>query len=129
MKRTSVGYRTGFRVLTGDDHSQAATMVIGPGQYEGSPDNSHRSADQWLYVESGAGEAIINGKVRGDIRCPKSVALGSTARVIGNIETGALSIEPGATFEGECTFPASVNDQNAEANVEPEQACAVATVN
>src|SRR5436853_1093328 len=61
MKRTSVGYRTGFRVLTGDDHSQAATMVIGPGQYEGSPDNSHRSADQWLYVESGAGEAIING--------------------------------------------------------------------
>jgi mannose-6-phosphate isomerase-like protein (cupin superfamily) len=61
MKRTSVGYRTGFRVLTGDDHSQAATMVIAPGQSEGSPDNFHRNTDQWLYVESGAGEAIVNG--------------------------------------------------------------------
>jgi mannose-6-phosphate isomerase-like protein (cupin superfamily) len=61
MKRSAVGYRAGFRVLTGDDHSQAATMVIASGQSEGSSENVHRGADQWLYVESGTGKAIVNG--------------------------------------------------------------------
>jgi hypothetical protein len=28
MKRISVSYAAGFKVLIGDDHSQAATMVI-----------------------------------------------------------------------------------------------------
>jgi mannose-6-phosphate isomerase-like protein (cupin superfamily) len=61
MRRTSVAYQSGFRVLIGDGHSQAATMVIAPGAREGGPDNRHRGADQWLYVESGIGEAIVNG--------------------------------------------------------------------
>lgn len=63
MKRTSVTYRNGFHVLIGDGHSQAASMVVAPGACEGGPDNSHSGADQWLYVESGAGEATINGHV------------------------------------------------------------------
>jgi len=61
MKRSSVGYKKGFHVLVGNDASQAATMVIAPGGHEGGVDNRHRGADQWLYVESGAGEAVING--------------------------------------------------------------------
>lgn len=61
MKRTHVAYRTGFHVLTGDMNSQAASMVIATGESEGGPDNRHRGADQWLYVESGKGEAIVNG--------------------------------------------------------------------
>lgn len=61
MKRTDVTYENGFRVLIGDAHSQAAVMVIAPGDKEGGPDNRHRGADQWLYVESGSGEAIVNG--------------------------------------------------------------------
>lgn len=61
MKRTDVTYENGFRVLIGDEHSQAAVMVIAPGDKEGGPDNRHRGADQWLYVESGSGEAIVNG--------------------------------------------------------------------
>ena len=48
-------------VLIGDGHSQAASMVIAPGDREGGPENRHAHADQWLYIESGAGEAIING--------------------------------------------------------------------
>ena len=51
-------------------------------------------------------EAVINGQVRGDISAPHSVVLGSKAKVTGNIETRALSIQPGAAFEGQCTFPA-----------------------
>jgi len=37
-------------------------MVIAPGKSEGGPDNSHHGSDQWLYVVSGTGEAIVNGK-------------------------------------------------------------------
>ena len=61
MKRTEVSYQKGFHVLIGDGRSQAATMVIQPGGHEGSPDNKHGGADQWLYVVDGLGEAIING--------------------------------------------------------------------
>ncbi|WP_072396550.1 cupin domain-containing protein [Hyphomicrobium sp. CS1GBMeth3] len=61
MKRASVAYKRGFHVLVGDARSQAATMVIAPGGCEGGPDNLHGGADQWLYVESGAGEAVVNG--------------------------------------------------------------------
>lgn len=61
MKQASVAYTKGFRVLIGDEHSQAATMVIEAGGKEGGPDNRHHGADQWLYVESGNGEAQING--------------------------------------------------------------------
>jgi len=63
MKRADVKYTNGFRVLVGDDRSQAAVMVVGPGDSEGGPDNRHCGADQWLYVESGNGEAVINGHV------------------------------------------------------------------
>jgi mannose-6-phosphate isomerase-like protein (cupin superfamily) len=52
----------GFRVSTGNEHSQAAEMVIAPGDCEGGPDNKHRGADQWLFVVSGSGVAVINGK-------------------------------------------------------------------
>ncbi|MCC7251703.1 cupin domain-containing protein [Hyphomicrobium sp.] len=61
MKRTSVAYRNGFHVLVGDSHSQAASMVIPPGGCEGGADNRHGGADQWLYVASGIGEAVVNG--------------------------------------------------------------------
>ncbi len=61
MRRTAVAFHKGFRVLIGDGHSQAASMVIAPGDREGGSDNRHRGADQWLYVESGMGEAHING--------------------------------------------------------------------
>lgn len=61
MKQASVSYAKSFQVLTGDKHSQAASMVIEAGDSEGGSENRHRNADQWLYVESGKGEARING--------------------------------------------------------------------
>jgi mannose-6-phosphate isomerase-like protein (cupin superfamily) len=61
MKRAAVKYAKGFNVLVGDEHSQAASMVIDSGGHEGGNNNRHRGADQWLYIESGSGEAIING--------------------------------------------------------------------
>jgi mannose-6-phosphate isomerase-like protein (cupin superfamily) len=52
----------GFRVIPGNRASQAAEMVLAPGDAEGGTDNRHRGADQWLFVLSGNGEAIIGGK-------------------------------------------------------------------
>lgn len=49
-------------------------------------------------------EATIYGCVRGDIQAKRKVELRGSARVVGDIETVALSIEPGAVFEGRCIF-------------------------
>jgi mannose-6-phosphate isomerase-like protein (cupin superfamily) len=62
MKRKHLRFGKGFRVSTGNRRSQAAEMVLAPGDSEGGPDNRHRGADQWLYVVSGSGTAIVNGK-------------------------------------------------------------------
>ena len=48
--------------------------------------------------------AIIDGLVRGDIKATQRVEMGSSAKVLGNIETPSLRIEPGAVFEGHCHF-------------------------
>ncbi len=37
-------------------------MTLAPGDCEGGPDNRHRGADQWLFVQSGSGAAIVNGR-------------------------------------------------------------------
>lgn len=49
-------------------------------------------------------EAVIDGTVRGDIHGTQRVELGSSARVIGDISTSQLQIQPGATFQGRCAF-------------------------
>jgi cytoskeletal protein CcmA (bactofilin family) len=48
--------------------------------------------------------AIIDGLLRGNIHATERVVLGSHAKVFGNIESPALSIAPGAVFEGDCHF-------------------------
>jgi mannose-6-phosphate isomerase-like protein (cupin superfamily) len=60
MKRKRLRFGRGFRVALGNSRSQAAEMVLPPGDAEGSAHNRHRGADQWLFVESGRGEARIN---------------------------------------------------------------------
>jgi mannose-6-phosphate isomerase-like protein (cupin superfamily) len=62
MKAKILRFGKGFSISGGNKHSQAATMVIAPGKREGSPDNNHRGADQWLLVISGKGAATIRGR-------------------------------------------------------------------
>ncbi|MFN2564694.1 MAG: cupin domain-containing protein [Gemmatimonadaceae bacterium] len=62
MKRKHLRFGEGFRVAISNRRSQAAEMVLAPGDSEGGPDNRHRGADQWLYVLSGTGTAIVSGK-------------------------------------------------------------------
>ena len=60
MDHKHLQFGQGFRVVLGDEHSQAAQMTLAPGATEGGPDNYHRGADQWLFVVSGSGVATIN---------------------------------------------------------------------
>lgn len=62
MRRKHLRFGKGFRVAWGNRRSQAAEMVIAPGDAEGDPRNRHRGADQWLYVLAGTGYARVNGR-------------------------------------------------------------------
>lgn len=64
MQHTSLQFEPGFQVRLGNARAQAAEMTIGPGESEGGPDNRHPHSDQWLYVVSGSGVAIVNGTAR-----------------------------------------------------------------
>ncbi len=59
MKSFRVELEQEWNVLGGTERSQAAEMVISPGEKEGGPDNRHEGSDQWLYVISGGGLAIV----------------------------------------------------------------------
>ena len=48
------------------------------------------------------GIALINGVVNGDVIARERVELGPSAVIHGNISTPALSMKPGATFQGDC---------------------------
>lgn len=61
IKRAVLRFGNGFRVALGNRRAQAATMTLPAGEGEGGPDNRHRGADQWLFVQSGRGVAIVNG--------------------------------------------------------------------
>jgi mannose-6-phosphate isomerase-like protein (cupin superfamily) len=62
MPRKQLRWGQGFSVALRNRRAQTATMVLKPGDSEGGPDNRHRGSDQWLYVVSGRGTAVINGK-------------------------------------------------------------------
>jgi mannose-6-phosphate isomerase-like protein (cupin superfamily) len=62
MKKKTLRFGKGFKVVMGNRRVQAAQMVIAPGDSEGGPENPHRGADQWLLVISGTGTATVGGR-------------------------------------------------------------------
>ena len=64
MKLLQIKPEKGFRLLTGTERAQAATMVLPPGSSTGGPNNRHEDSDQWLYVLSGSGKAVVEGEER-----------------------------------------------------------------
>lgn len=61
MKQAKTDTTEGFRILAGNHRAQAAKMVLAPEESTGGPGNKHENSDQWLYVISGEGKAIIGG--------------------------------------------------------------------
>lgn len=76
--------------VTGAVHSVSGTLIVS--------ESAEVEADVVVAT------AIIEGLVRGQIRATERVKLGSKARVIGNIETPMLAIQPGAMFAGQCNY-------------------------
>ena len=61
MQNVKVIYKSDFKVIAGNERSQAAVMVLPPGESEGGKGNRHKGSDQWLYVVAGKGSATIKG--------------------------------------------------------------------
>ena len=62
MKSKTCTLKEGFRIAFDRRGLQAAEMVIAPGDAEGGPENRHAGADQWLYVVSGSGVALVEAR-------------------------------------------------------------------
>jgi mannose-6-phosphate isomerase-like protein (cupin superfamily) len=62
MRSFDIQSRKAWKVLKGTARSQAAEMVIKPGDSEGGPENKHPKSDQWLFVLAGRGVALIEGQ-------------------------------------------------------------------
>jgi mannose-6-phosphate isomerase-like protein (cupin superfamily) len=62
MKKKTLRFGKGFKVVLGNRRVQGAQMVIAPGGSEGGPTNRHRVSDQWLLVIAGTGVAIVSGR-------------------------------------------------------------------
>lgn len=61
MKHKVLSLQSDFDVAFAVHQVQAAEMTLAPGSGTGGPDNRHRGADQWMYVVSGRGLAIVDG--------------------------------------------------------------------
>jgi mannose-6-phosphate isomerase-like protein (cupin superfamily) len=61
MKHKILSLQSDFEVAFAVRKVQAAEMTLAPGSNTGGPDNRHRGADQWMYVVSGNGVAIVDG--------------------------------------------------------------------
>src|SRR4051794_34336418 len=61
MKSQHLRFKNDFHVSIGNRRSQAAEMVLSPGETQGGPGNRHRGSDQWLFIIDGTGTAIVDG--------------------------------------------------------------------
>lgn len=57
--------------------------------------------------------ADISGEIKGTVEVVEMLALKATAKILGDMIIGKLSIEPGAVFTGSCNMGAIVKNINA----------------
>lgn len=57
--------------------------------------------------------ADISGEIKGKVQISEMLSLKATAKILGDIATGKISIEPGAVFTGTCNMGAIVKNINA----------------
>ncbi|GHA68631.1 cupin domain-containing protein [Cognatilysobacter bugurensis] len=70
MRSKQLTFEDEFRVAFNVRDVQAAEMTLAAGDSTGGPDNTHRGADQWLFVVDGCGEALIGSEAAGRERVP-----------------------------------------------------------
>ncbi len=62
MNHKTLEFNSSFKVALSTAKAQAAVMTLLPGQTMGGDDNVHAESDQWLFVVSGSGEAVVAGE-------------------------------------------------------------------
>lgn len=62
MQALRLDFGSGFEVVARNARAQAAVMTLAAGESVGGPDNRHEESDQWLFVVSGNGLAVIEGQ-------------------------------------------------------------------
>lgn len=67
-----------------------------------------------------ANDAIINGEVKGSLKIHQYLVLGSTAKIIGDISYAEISIEKGATINGQIICVPNSGKTNRSKQVEGE---------
>ena len=60
MRSKTLRFDSEFRAVFTVREVQAAEMTLAADDSTGGPDNTHRGADQWLFVVDGRGEALIS---------------------------------------------------------------------
>jgi cytoskeletal protein CcmA (bactofilin family) len=66
--------------------------------------------------------ADISGDVKGKLNVTELLSLKATAKVLGDIVTGKISVEPNATFTGTCNMGAVVKNISNGAEPKPQTA-------
>jgi cytoskeletal protein CcmA (bactofilin family) len=56
--------------------------------------------------------ADLSGEIKGTLEVVEMLALKATSKILGDMVTGKLSIEPGAVFTGSCNMGAIVKNIN-----------------
>ena len=84
--------------FTGNVRSAQGTLVL--------------EQDGEINTDIEVGVAVIHGTVVGNIKARRRIELGSAARVIGDLYTPTLTVEPGAIFEGKCYFGGASGNRN-----------------
>ncbi len=92
--------------LTGETNFQAMLRIDGHLTGKVSSDNGTLIVGTGGQVDANinVAEALISGRVNGDIVATEKLQLGRTARVVGNIQTPRLTMEDGAILEGGCSM-------------------------
>lgn len=73
-----------------------------------------------------AKDAIINGEIRGNIKAKNYLAIGGTAKIFGDVQYGEISIDKGATINGQLLMlnedhRRNENKKNSEKTVETDK--------
>jgi|SRR5579885_1742178 cytoskeletal protein CcmA (bactofilin family) len=66
-----------------------------------------------------ARQVSIAGKVKGNVRASECLELKENAVLLGDVETPALVIDPGAHFGGHCHMPAFAREESTPNPVDP----------
>lgn len=116
---TLIGEGTVFEgTLQVEDDFRAHGRIVGTLEVEGKAMIAEEGEVEGDII---ATNAEIAGQVEGEIHVEERLALKSTARIDGKIETGRLVIEEGAQFTGECEMDTSISGTAGTAGEEYQQ--------